>query len=91
MSESLILVPYVVEHYSLCEPGDHVAELAMPVEHSEYLELSIRHNEEVVLILLLGEVELRVGRFEAATLLALELDVLLEKDPTVAPCIHEML
>ncbi len=68
-----------------------MAELAMPVEHSEYLELSIRHYKEVVLILLLGEVELRVGRFEAATLFALELDVLLEKDTTVAPRIHEML
>jgi hypothetical protein len=54
-----------------------VAELAMPVEHSEYLELSIRHNEEVVLILLLGEVKLRVECLEATSLLALELYVLL--------------
>jgi hypothetical protein len=54
-----------------------VAELAMPVEHAEYLELSIRHNEKVILILLLGEVELRVDCLEPSSFLALELYVLL--------------
>jgi hypothetical protein len=77
VSESLIFVADVVKHYPLGEPRDHVAELAMPVEHSEYLELSIRHNEEVVLILLLGEVKLRIERLEATSLLALELYVVL--------------
>jgi hypothetical protein len=77
VSESLIFVANIVKHYSLGKPRDHVAEFAMPVEHTEYLELSIRHNEEVVLILLLGEVELRVERLEPAALLALELYFLL--------------
>ena len=63
----------------------------MSVEHSEYLEFCIRHYEEVVLILLLGEVELRVERLEPTALLALELYILLEKDPPVVPRIHEML
>ena len=77
MSKSLIFVADVVKHYSLGEPGDHVAELAMPFEHAKYLELSIRHNEKVVLILLLGEVELRVDCLEPSSFLALELYVLL--------------
>lgn len=91
VSESLIFVADVVKHYSRGEARDHVAELAMPVEHSEYFELSIRHYEEVVLILLLGEVELLVERLEPTALLALELYILLEKDPPVVPSIHEML
>jgi len=54
-----------------------VSELAMPVEHSEYFELSIRYYEEVVLILLLGEVELRVECLKPSAFLALELYILL--------------
>ena len=77
VSESLIFVADVVKHYPLGKPRDHVAELAMPVEHSEYLELSIRHYEEVVLILLLGEVKLRVDCLEPSSFLTLELYVLL--------------
>ena len=91
VSKSLIFVADVVKHYSRGEPRYHVSELAMPVEHAKYLELSIRHYEEVVLILLLGEVELRVERLEPTALLALELYILLEKDPPVVPSIHEML
>ena len=77
VSKSLIFVTNVVKHYSRGEPGDHVSELAMPVEHSEYFELSIRYYEEVVLILLLGEVELRVECLEPPALLALKLYILL--------------
>ena len=68
-----------------------MAEFSVPVEHSEYLEFCIRHYEEVVLVLLLGEVELCVERFEASAFLALKLYLLLKKDPPVVPRIHEML
>ena len=77
VSKSLIFVADVVKHYSRGEPRYHVAELAMPVKHAKYLELSIRHNEKVVLILLLGEVELSVECLEPTALLALKLYILL--------------
>lgn len=49
-----------------------MTEFTVPIEHSEYFELRVSHDEKVILILFFREVKLRVERLKTSSLLALK-------------------
>ena len=65
--------------------------LAMAIEDPDDSQLAISHTEEVVLVLLIGQIELSVHRAVAATPLAHELYVSLMKDLREGRCVGEVL
>ena len=72
-SENLLLVSDVVEHYAAGVCRHHVSELPMTIVDPKHLQLAVRYDEEIILILLVRHVEIRILAVVRCTLFGLEL------------------